>query len=189
MRRPALVSMISMRSPMFALARVSQAIFDAAARLPKVVFFDVSADQLHRRCLHTGRRRAHGQRRFAGTVALLESAGIGEVALDGVLEVLVHADDPHHHEERHHGRHEVGIRDLPGTAVMTGVALRFLLDDDDGPIAALLCHAYAAFRVSASSSANVGRSTGSKLRRANSTHVIGESPRANASIAVRMQLM
>ena len=48
---------------------------------------------------------------------------------------------------------------------------------------------YAALRVRLSSSAKVGRSTGSMLRRANSTHVIGESPRAKASSAVRMQLM
>ncbi len=32
------------------------------------------------------------------------------------FDLLVLPDDPHHQEERHHGRHEVGIRDLPRSA-------------------------------------------------------------------------
>ena len=49
---------------------------------------------------------------------------------------------------------------------------------------------YAAFfRVSPSSSEKLGRSPGSMLRRANSTAVIGASPRAKESSAVRMHIM
>ena len=40
-------------------------------------------------------------------------------------------EQPQHHEERHHGGHEVGVGHLPGAAVMGRVALALLLDDDD----------------------------------------------------------
>jgi hypothetical protein len=41
-----------------------------------------------------------------------------------------HVDEPHEKEEGHHGRHEVGIGDLPGAAMVGMAGLLDLLDDD-----------------------------------------------------------
>ncbi len=79
--------------------------------------------------------------------------------------------EPEHDEERHHGRHEVGVRDLPGAAVMAAVATLHLLDDDDRFVAL-----HADFLSSAkafSSSSMEGRSSEKIARRPNSIESAG----------------
>jgi hypothetical protein len=43
--------------------------------------------------------------------------------------VVDRGQQPHQQEEGHHGRHEVGVGDLPGAAVVAVAALLDLLDD------------------------------------------------------------
>jgi hypothetical protein len=70
------------------------------------------------RALKRRRRRgvAHGRREILGEALQPLLVGIG--------------DQPQQHEERHHRGHEVGVRDLPGAAVVTAGDLLDLLDDD-----------------------------------------------------------
>jgi len=62
-----------------------------------------------------------------------------EVVLDALAVALGgRAEQPHQQEERHHGRHEVGVRDLPGAAMHGVAALLDALDDDR--LELLFCH-------------------------------------------------
>src|SRR5690349_15270148 len=111
---------------------------------------------LERRCraLDVGRRRRHwttaalqtavGTRQHpaARTRLVFERDRIAEVPGNGLLRLLALADDPHDEEERHHRRHEVGIRHLPRAAMMSMMRGGGLLDDDDRLIAG--AHAAAA---------------------------------------------
>src|ERR1044071_2825961 len=60
------------------------------------------------------------------------AADIVEITGDGFfLWIIRRGHKPHQQEKRHHRGHEVGERDLPGTAVMA-VPVAFFLFDDDG---------------------------------------------------------
>jgi hypothetical protein len=48
-----------------------------------------------------------------------------------LLEGLIHSEDPHHHEEGHHGRHEIGVGHFPSAPMVPGVAVCLFHDDDD----------------------------------------------------------
>jgi hypothetical protein len=50
------------------------------------------------------------------------------------------AEQPHQEEERHHRRHEIGVRDLPGAAVLVVAAFPDALDDDGLELLGVTCH-------------------------------------------------
>ena len=123
---------------------------------------------------------------------VVEHAGIAEVRGDGGLDVLLHGNEPHDHEERHHRGHEVGERHLPRAAVVAGVAALLLLDDDDVlrcrscPVTACApCRPYGRDRRRLATARRgtpfrflrtIGRTSSGSTRRANSTAMAGGMP-------------
>src|SRR5208337_322055 len=135
------------------------------------------------------------------------SAGIFEVPADRHLNRLTAVHQPQHDEQRHHGRDEVGIGNLPRTAVMAAMAA-FFPDDDDGwcrhdgayPAAAPVAAASgvassgapaAAFasslapRQASSTTLNPGRTCPGTVRRPISTAIIGATPFKKAIMITR----
>src|SRR5580704_16223095 len=72
-----------------------------------------------------------GSAYFNGAHFVGGSGRVFEIAGYGFLYRLAGVEKPEHDEERHHRRHEVGVGDLPGAAVMSAVSA-FFFDDDDG---------------------------------------------------------
>src|ERR1700722_9010123 len=134
-----------------------------------------SAAQIDRACARAA--RAVLARRGLHTLAGLH-AGVLEVFKErGALFFGPRRAEPHHEEERHHGRHEIRVRDLPCAAVMAALVALLALDDDDGafglrhaerPYAALAGGLLLPFRC-ASRSLKVGRTSLKRSLRANST--------------------
>src|SRR4051812_48086828 len=134
-----------------------------------------------RRRLRREREIAAGNRSVG--LRLVEDAGVAEVAGHGAPHRLALADQPHHQEERHHRRHEVGVGHLPGAAVMAVGRRLPALDDDrrtDRAHAASACASAAGARQYCSVSENDGRSSAGMERRANSTAIAGASPLLSA---------
>src|SRR5262249_3487468 len=103
----------------------------------------------------------------------------GEIVGDALLVALGRgAEQPHQQEEGHHRRHEVGVSDLPGAAMVAMAALLDLLDDDRLELLAVAGHGsvlHQAFLPLTwpSSSAKVGRSVEYSTLRPNSTATCG----------------
>ncbi len=117
----------------------------------------------------------------------LVAAGQGDLKrraeIFGDLRQLLRAGDrqqPHHQEERHHRRHKIGISDLPGAAVMSGMMRLALSDQNDRMIlfhassSSVACCAGAfTRRTCSSSSTKEGRSVVYSVLRPNSTAICG----------------
>src|SRR5206468_3712386 len=96
---------------------------------------------------------------------------------------------PEDHEQRHHRRDEVGVGDLPGAAVVGGVAGLFDSPDDDrlGVVRHQPEPACFTARQASSVSSADGRSSEKTALRANSTATTGAVPRSAATTPSLMQ--
>ena len=109
-------------------------------RHPREAFLLRRAENHLDACVVQLRRRvARGQRTHPFAVALLEARGVREIGFDRFSGGFVHAQNPHHHEERHHRGHEVGVRHLPRSTVV-GVCRLLRPLDDDGALRDVFAH-------------------------------------------------
>src|ERR1017187_2627880 len=76
-------------------------------------------------------RAEHYSMSLSDASEIFQTAKVTQIFEDrGALFFGHRSDQPHDHEEGHHRRHEVGVGDFPGPAVMAGRAFLDLLDDD-----------------------------------------------------------
>jgi hypothetical protein len=83
------------------------------------VFFELLLDFVH---IVFGEDEIFGDAVHVAARGFGGAAGVAEVAADGFLYFLTGVEEPEDDEESHHRGDEVGIGDLPRTAVMAAVA-------------------------------------------------------------------